>query len=496
MAMNQDMIAELKSSHFDFGGYNLKENHSQYKHHYRGTPSDTVKVDASNFSASHLKFGDYTSKNFYVSAKDMDYTKPVGAEVARMNDDKKRDLRSHHFNFGGWGPAHNTTSADTYTKKDLDCNLVSSKQDQVNKMRKHNFELGNSNKTYRTSAYGSSYQPVDKNILTGGPSKEQLKERMLELRETHLVLGQDPKQHQTTMKQAYTYDPNFQSGPVKLNRSALQGSHFDLGHANNDMQSMNRVSYQNPEHDNAASNEEKERLMRELRSHHFSLGDQEADYGTQSKVAYKDHGKNKDLGLNFKVEDSLQLGDKSANMLKASHYQKEMVPFAVSSYGPNDMKVRDANSDRRENWSMQHFGGSWMSEVQNHYGNPNVNHISNKNNNRDLKEKLMASNIYNGPNDENRFLSEAHSKFDTKDDPNARGVMDPKLKADLRASHYQIGENEHIEKHSEYNTKFYKDSKAPIKKEAQIVGQPAFRLGNKNGDYRTIYRANYNLNPF
>ena len=35
----------------------------------------------------------------------------------------------------------------------------------------------------------------------------------------------------------------------------------------------------------------------------------------------------------------------------------------------NDMKVRDASSDRRENWSLAHGGGNWMSEVQNHYLN-------------------------------------------------------------------------------------------------------------------------------
>jgi len=424
----------------------------------------------------------------------MDYTKPVGAEVARMDDDKKRDLRAHHFDFGGWGPMHNTTSKDTYTQKNLDSNLVASKQEQVNKMRKHNFELGNSNKTYRTSAYGSSYLPIDPNFNASGPSKEALKERMLELRETHLVLGQDPKQHQTTMKNAYTHNPNYQAGPKKLDRAALQGSHFDLGHLENDMQSMHRVSYNNPKYENAeADAAEKKRLMHELRSHHYTLGGQDADYGTQAKIAYKPHPRDKDLGMQFKVEDSLQLGDRSANTLKSSFYQKEMLPFDEKAYMGNDMKVRDASSDRRENWSLAHGGGNWMSEVQNHYLKPNVDHLGAKSNNKELKEKLLASNIYAGPTDQQRFVSESHAKFETKDGTEARGVMDPQLKADLRASHYNIGENDNIEKHSEYYAKFFKDPTAPIAREKQKIGDPSFRLGNKNGDYRTIYRANYNL---
>ena len=80
-----------------------------------------------------------------------------------------------------------------------------------------------------------------------------------------------------------------------------------------------------------------------------------------------------------------------------------------------------------------------------------------------------------------------------KDDPNARGVMDEQLKADLRASHYQIGEDDKVEKHSEYFTKYFKDPHAKVAKENMCKEAPAFRLGNKTGDYRTIYRQNYDL---
>lgn len=120
-------------------------DYSVYTHEYQHDPTaKPPRVDTRDFRKSHLKFGDYQSDNFYLSLKNRDYTNPGKQELAKMNEEKKRDLRSHHFNFGGWGPMHTTTTGATYIEKAIDANLLSDKQEKVNKMRKHNFELGNS----------------------------------------------------------------------------------------------------------------------------------------------------------------------------------------------------------------------------------------------------------------------------------------------------------------------------------------------------------------
>jgi len=246
----------------------------------------------------------------------------------------------------------------------------------------------------------------------------------------------------TTMKAAFQDRGQNEAGAVKLNRAKLQGSHFELGHLNNDLKSMNQISYDYQHYDNKDIKAEQERLMSELRNHHFDLGGQDQDYGTQSKLTYKAHV-GEDAGRRqaaFKMADSLQLGDQNANLLKASYYGKEMVQHPAEAYKEGPGMGRDRNADRNSNWSLGHFGGGWESEAKQHFKLPAVDHVGNKSTNRVLKEQLMASNIYNGGGP-SRYLSENHSKFDEKNDPNCRGVLDPELVKDLRASHYQIGEN-------------------------------------------------------
>merc|ERR1711935_446615 len=131
-------------------------------------------------------------------------------------------------------------------------------------MRKHNFELGNSQKHNRSSTYGDQFKPMEKGQAFQGPSKEELKQKMLDLRETHLLLGQDPKNMVTTMKAAFQDRGQNEAGAVKLNRAKLQGSHFELGHLNNDLKSMNQISYDYQHYDNKDIKAEQERLMSEL----------------------------------------------------------------------------------------------------------------------------------------------------------------------------------------------------------------------------------------
>lgn len=170
-----------------------------------------------------------------------------------------------------------------------------------------------------------------------------------------------------------------------------------------------------------------------------------------------------------------------------------MVQHPAEAYKEGPEMGRDRNADRNSNWSLGHFGGGWESENKGHFKLPAVDHVGNKTNNRILKDQLMASNIHNGKLGFDRYLSENHAKFEKPNDPNCRGVLDPELVKDLRASHYEIGENDRIEKHSEYFNKFYKNPHEQQKKEEMCTVVPAFTLGNKSGDYRTMYRQNYVL---
>ena len=116
MKLNEDLVKDLKSSHFDFGGYNKKPCYSQYAHQFRSVDqpdfSNRVPIDVKSFKQSHLKFGDYNSDNFYTSAKSAHFQHPGRQEIAKINEEKLQDLRSHHFKLGGWAAMHDTTVLD------------------------------------------------------------------------------------------------------------------------------------------------------------------------------------------------------------------------------------------------------------------------------------------------------------------------------------------------------------------------------------------------
>lgn len=77
MQLNEDLVKDLKSSHFDFGAYNLKANHSQYVNHFRPWENDKVEATGKALNKqSHIHFGSYNPKNFYVSNKNTDFSHP------------------------------------------------------------------------------------------------------------------------------------------------------------------------------------------------------------------------------------------------------------------------------------------------------------------------------------------------------------------------------------------------------------------------------------
>lgn len=281
----------------------------------------------------------------------------------------------------------------------------------------------------------------------------------------------------------------------KLNRAELQQSHFKLGLLNNDHKSMNQVSYPAVTADNAHLKDERDKLVSDLKNHHYSLGGQEPNYDSQAKVTFRPHPA-MDTPVNFKKMDTLEIAKKDASLLKASNYQRDMVRFDENSYKEKPAMNRDQNSDRRSNWVYGLDGGDWKTETNKKFNNPEYDFRSSQEENALLRERMTKTNLEDHGDhalEELRYCTENQAKFNKKDPTGARGVMDPLLKQELTASHYEIGENDRVEKFSEYGGKFAKDPHGRCEKLSGVTHNPAFRLGHKSGDYRTMYRANYNV---
>lgn len=156
-----------------------------------------------------------------------------------------------------------TEFADEFTKKRVDLDYKNGEQ-LKNKLRKHNFQIGEPDSKLANTIYETAYiaHPVDKANMS---NSEQLKKKVIELRNTNLVLGQDPSYNTTTMQADYQKVKNFE--PSVLNRAQLHKTHFDMGGFEQDMTSINRTYYKAHKHDPANSVEqEKRELIADLRS--------------------------------------------------------------------------------------------------------------------------------------------------------------------------------------------------------------------------------------
>ena len=53
-----------------------------------------------NLRAAHFQLGDFSNKNFYATTNNAKYPNHEGFRPEKLNEEKKEDLRTHHFSLG------------------------------------------------------------------------------------------------------------------------------------------------------------------------------------------------------------------------------------------------------------------------------------------------------------------------------------------------------------------------------------------------------------
>lgn len=53
-----------------------------------------------NLRAAHFQLGDFNNKNFYATTNNAKYPHRDGFRPEKLNEQKKEDLRTHHFSLG------------------------------------------------------------------------------------------------------------------------------------------------------------------------------------------------------------------------------------------------------------------------------------------------------------------------------------------------------------------------------------------------------------
>jgi hypothetical protein len=154
-----------------------------------------------------------------------------------------------------------TEFADEYTKKKVEADPNNSEKLR-NKLRKHNFEIGDTTSKLGNTVYDNTYIP---HPVGAAPNADELRQKVVELRKTNLVLGEDPNTAASTMKTHYQKIEGHE--PIKLNRAQLQKTHFDIGNEPRQLNTINRTFYKAHKHDpNSTTEMEKKVLMDDLRS--------------------------------------------------------------------------------------------------------------------------------------------------------------------------------------------------------------------------------------
>lgn len=270
--MSLSELKDLRQTNFVMGGNSNKDDLSVYYRDYRPweIQANDQKALLLKFQKTNLSIGTETGTNHWVTTNNKDFVKHGHSEQPRLNEERKKELRSHQYDFGrhvmtlgNWTGAKMSEFKDEYTKKHVDVDTKNSEQ-LKNKLRKHNFTITDPSYKLANTVYETTYTPHPKETLNM-PNSEELKKKVIELRNTNLVLGQDKPYNTTTMQADYQKITNFE--PSRLDRAKLQKTHFELGNDPRQLTSINRTYFKAHKYDPANSVEaEKRELMEDLRS--------------------------------------------------------------------------------------------------------------------------------------------------------------------------------------------------------------------------------------
>lgn len=411
-------------------------------------------------------------------------------------------MRRHHFCYGGNRLNYDTTNLEHFNSKGHHAESLEQRRGRGNRFMKEHFDIGVVKKTNFQSNYGSAFQPPDSNIFASLKNRGNLKDKVRELRQTHLVLGGDPLNHVTTQKDHYLNhvkdNATQQAGLKKLNLKSLHETNFDPGHFKNQHESVNRVYFQNQSVDNTYMEEFKENMAAQTKGHHFNWGGQSNDFSTEKNDKHRAYFNTAPM-KKVVAKDTLCLHDKKATLVKTSEYNKNYLPKENLSEDQS-AKVRDRSSDVNANWSFAHAGGTYLTEKDSKYiafKNQDIVLRKNMIDNAKIVERLKSTDIASFENDnEKRFITEAHGKFTTdKDDiQKCRGVLNQAQIERQRGHQHKLGDTDEPTKESEYGKRYTKNAREPIEKPERIRLPPCFKIGHDSRrEFRTTNRQQYNF---
>jgi hypothetical protein len=100
--MSLSEIKDLRKTNFVMGGNSNKEDLSVYYRDYRPweIPMTDQKALSLKFQKTNMAIGTETGVNHWVSTNNKDFIKHPPTDQPKLNEERKKELRSHQYDFG------------------------------------------------------------------------------------------------------------------------------------------------------------------------------------------------------------------------------------------------------------------------------------------------------------------------------------------------------------------------------------------------------------
>jgi len=434
LSKSRQTANDLRRSHFTLGAADPKSRVSEYVQEYQGKKGalEASQKDKLNVRASHFQFGPHEpSKTFYTISQ-KDYKEHTGFQAPKLNEEKKRDLRSSHFTLGSWNPAYASLNHVNFPEKHIPMNLHKQEQEvQRSKMRKHNHDFTETQRKMFSSEYNNNFNKAnDPNSLKQALTGQEIRQKVIDLRKSHVILGEDYRAMTSIAQGDYTSKQGSFVPPSNDNVN-IRRTNFQLGVNKDDFASSYQESFiRHPLSQRANLHES---LGKELRSTHFSFGQDAPLYASNSSASFRgpptSFKPTQSLNPNLQ-KNHFSLGDPNEGLQNKTTYSNYHQKFENAGTA----LARDQNADRGSHFKLGGHNQGWASEAQAHY----KSHDGAKAADLDgaLKADLRSSHFkFNDVKPQYTTIQKA-SFVPKQGEPNK---LDEGLKKDLQTSHFNYG---------------------------------------------------------
>ena len=408
---------------------------SQYRHDYpeKKLPNTQINEEGYKLRQSHFKFGD-DRNNYMTTSMLQNKSVQENPKITSILDQAaKNDLRKSHFNLGNNAPNYETTfNSEFYDKSKLSQNGDKNLDKLGKALRAHNYEFGDDKPDYISETKFRFSNPV---INPEERMQNKISNQLLQ--KTNYNFGNDKEPWSSTSGRAFT--PKNIPEEEKKNINLVK-TNFILGDTKPDYNTINNQTYKSfpcqyvPVDNN---------LLRDLRAHHYKLGNNTDPLLTQQRADYQDpslYGNNFNPTLDNVTlrKSNWKLGDALPSEIYNTTYN--------TIHTPKKSEILPKNVLRSSGINLISSGAplDYITDYKDNYL-PKQKDLESQKEMNTIMNTIRKSNFSFGESKPDyNTSSRAAYKYNPEEAKNAHNKLGSDLLKDLRATHYRLGYNDDI----------------------------------------------------